>query len=191
MDQDPKHIAGEPTGARRLGAVAAALVGLWTALAAYAAHGALPKNPIHLPFEAEINTQLWFPQGWKFFTRDAREEDSFPMVRGEDGAFRRASAAPNFQARHVFGWSRDGRTQGIELGLLRHAAADVEPSACKGSIEACLEQAEVHVTARNEAPNPTLCGDVGIVYQRPVPWAWARSGQVSMRSRVIRMRVTC
>lgn len=191
MEKKPKLTGTCTRGARALGAVALFVVGSWASLTVYSVHAALPKNPIRLPLEAEINTQLWFPQGWKFFTRDAREEDFFPMVRGQDGAFVRASQAPNFQAKHVFGWSRDGRAQGIELGRLKYAAADVVPIACKAAPEDCLADAAVQLTVKNETPSPTLCGDVGIVLSRPVPWTWARSGQTSMRSRVIRMRVTC
>jgi len=48
------------------------------------------------------------------------------------------------------------------------------------------------VTIESAQPERALCGAVGIVLQKPVPWAWARDGRsVIMPSRVARFWIAC
>jgi antimicrobial peptide system SdpA family protein len=161
-------------------------------LVCYAVHGSMPFNPISLPLEARLQVNVYLPEGWKFFTRDPQEEAARAYQLGPDHRWVRASPGTFATASHVFGLDRTGRTGGVELGhLLQQVPASLaEP--CKEDPERCLARASAAKTLHNDSPRPTLCGTIGVVYQKPIPWAWAHaSPQVTMPSRVVVMEVRC
>lgn len=179
---------------RRLGLLALGLILGWTTLTVYALHAALPFNPIELPFEKHFNIKLLLPEGWAFFTRDPRDDRMLPYQRTPEGQWAWASDTPNFQWKNAFGINRAARAQGVELGLLMKDAATLPKVECKESPTACLERAPVAQTLRNTSPRPTYCGQVGLVFQRAVPWAWSRTNQgkpITMPSKVLRLDVEC
>lgn len=179
---------------RRLGLLALGLLLGWSTVTMYALHAALPYNPIRLPFEDRLDMRLILPEGWAFFTRDPREDRMQPYLRGADGQWSTASMTPNFQPKNFFGIDRAARAQGVEMGLLLEAARQVERSACEEEPQVCLGRATVGRTLRNISPSPSLCGQVGIVFQRAVPWAWSRSSQgkpITMPSKILRLDVEC
>ncbi|WP_075007689.1 SdpA family antimicrobial peptide system protein [Stigmatella aurantiaca] len=180
--------------ARGLGLAALALILCWTTVTVYALHAALPHNPIHLPFEDQANIRMVLPEGWAFFTRDPRSDRMLPYIRGPGGQWTWASQTPNFQLQNSFGLDRAARAQGVELGLLLDEARDAGRQDCEDDPLACLEQAPVGQKLSNRSPRPTLCGQVGLVFQKAVPWAWSRSAQerrVTMPSKVLRLDVEC
>jgi antimicrobial peptide system SdpA family protein len=166
----------------------------WSTVAAYALHAALPYNPLQLPFADRFDIRMVLPEGWAFFTRDPRDDRMMPYVRGADAVWSTASHTPNFQPRNLFGIDRAGRAQGVEMGLLMDAARDAERQACEESPVACLERAPVARKLSNTSPRPTLCGEVGFVFQRAIPWAWSRSSRektLHMPSKVLRLDIEC
>jgi antimicrobial peptide system SdpA family protein len=183
------------TEARRLRALGAGgiLVGaFWSLVALYALHPALSFNPLHLPFETNLRMQRWTPEGWKFFTRNPREDHALLLGRDEDGTWRRLSLGPNFTLRNYLGFGRLPRAQGIELGLLMHNVPKGNFVACSDAPEKCLDSIEHSVDLVNHSPEPTLCGTVGFIMQKQVPWAWALLPLKSpMASRVMRLEVKC
>lgn len=186
------------SGARRLGVLALGLLLGWTTVTVYALHAALPYNPIKLPFADRVDIRLLLPEGWAFFTRDPRDDRMLPYLRGPEARWARASRTPNFQPQNLFGIDRAARAQGVELGLLMEQAHEARRTACEGEPTVCLESAPVAEKVRNKSPNPTLCGQVGVVFQRAVPWAWSRTNQektpekkIIMPSKVLRLDVEC
>lgn len=185
-------------GARRLGLLALGLLLGWSTVAAYALHAALPYNPIKLPFEDHFDIRLLLPEGWAFFTRDPRDPRMLPYQRGADGQWTRASRTPNFQPHNLFGIDRGGRAQGVEMGLLMEQTRQVDRIDCEVEPTLCLERAPVGEKIRNRSPNPTLCGEVGFVFQRAVPYAWSRTNRekspekkIIMPSKVLRLEIEC
>ena len=193
MSSDTPHSAPVP-GARRLGLLALGLLLGWSTVALYALHAALPPNPIKLPFAERLDMRLLLPEGWAFFTRDPRDERMMPFQRGPGGEWERASRTPNFQARNSFGIDRAARAQGGELGLLLSEARDTRRMDCEDAPTVCLERAPVALRLHNSSPNPTLCGSLGLVFQKAIPWAWSRSGRekgIIMPSKVLRLDIEC
>src|SRR5690606_6732348 len=93
---DAPVTANDPTpsvknGARRLGLLALGLLLGWSTVTVYALHGALPYNPVKLPFQDRFNIRLFLPEGWAFFTRDPREDRMLPYLRGAEAGWTRAS----------------------------------------------------------------------------------------------------
>jgi antimicrobial peptide system SdpA family protein len=176
---------------RGLGALIVGTGGAFAALGAYAVHGSLQSNAVTLPFEDKATLTTVTPEGWKFFTRNPQEAQVTPYsLRGV--AWVPATYLPNSRPRNWLGIDRSGRAQSIEVGLLsEHIPAEAWTS-CDDAPLSCLDGAPVAASFDNEFPEPTLCGVVGLVAQKPVPWAWARSAShLDMPSRVVRVEIRC
>jgi antimicrobial peptide system SdpA family protein len=177
---------------RALGAFTLALTCVWLTIAVNAVHMALPFNPIRLPFERWVHVRFWAPEGWGFFTRNPQEEVLLVFVRERDGQWTSASMGPNGMPRNAFGLNRASRAQNVELGQLAGGIPQKAYQPCQHQPAVCLEQDPVVVSLNNPTPSPTLCGQVGIAMQKPVPWAWSDSrDRIVMPSRVARMKVDC
>ncbi|WP_242592477.1 SdpA family antimicrobial peptide system protein [Corallococcus exiguus] len=177
-----------------MGLLALGLLLGWSSVAAYALHAALPYNPLQLPFEDRFDIRLVLPEGWAFFTRDPRDERILSYLRTPDGQWLRAARTPNFQPQNSFGIDRAARAQGVEMGLLLEATRQLGRHACEEEPLKCLERTPSGQKLRNESPNPTFCGQLGLVFQPAVPWAWSRSNRgktVAMPSKVLRLDVEC
>ena len=174
-----------------LGGIAIAVGLVWMVIIAYAFHPALPYSPIRLPFAREAMTMLWAPQGWAFFTRDPREERETHYVRiGSE--WKSAMIAPHGRLSNVVGLRRKSRAQGVEMGLLINDAPAADWQTCTASLQECLNTLPTGRSVNNVSPEPTLCGTVAIVLQKPVPWAWARSARpVTMPFRILPLEVSC
>jgi antimicrobial peptide system SdpA family protein len=166
----------------------------WATAGLYIVHAQIPRNVLELPFEQTVRSAIPFfvPEGWAFFTRDPREPRLLPYRRGTDGIWAYAHAGPHADIRNVFGLDRISRAQGVEIGLLLGEFADTAWRTCTDAPTLCLDDQPPSVPITNHSPAPTLCGDVGLVRQEPVPWAWARVGsETTMPSTVVRLDIRC
>jgi len=194
----PSHsrpvVAEASRSLNRVFGLAALVVGaFWTCVAVYVLHTMIPFNPVALPKEGDVQARLWAPQGWKFFTRNPREDWLLPFARHSDGTWESASLGPNGRLDAYLGISRKPRAQGIEIGLLLYEVPKAMWDACNGDPTTCLEHSPIKATLRNRSPNPTLCGIVGFVQQRQTPWAWDARGVAPeyMPSRITKFEVRC
>ena len=188
---DETHNA-QPAAARAAGWAALVALGFWLTLFVYAVHGAMPFNPVRLPFEKQIRTLAWIPEGWAFFTRDPREERLLTMRREEDGHWDLGLARSQRALPVCLRPEPRPRAQGVETGLLVGEIPGSAWASCKETPVRCLDGASAPRTVRNPSPDPQLCGSLGFVMQKPVPWAWSRSAEkITMPSRVARLEVTC
>lgn len=177
---------------RRLVASFALLCGLIAPLVLYTVDASLPYNALELPLVGRQAARTLVPEGWKFFTRDATEPRLHPRRRDFTGAWLSADLGANAEAHHWFGLRRTSRVQPIELGALVANVDESQWRDCKVSTDICLEAAPTAATIVNVHPLRSLCGDIGLVLQQPVPWAWARRlGHVTMPARVLRLDVIC
>jgi antimicrobial peptide system SdpA family protein len=161
------------------------------ALLAYVFHRALPFNPLNLPRETEVAASMWSPQGWKFFTRNPRE-DWLIVYQNRGAAWARTQPEPNFTLSNWLGVGRGVRAEGIEIALLIYDLPRSAFRPCRGPAASCIAQAPIAARVKNKTPEPKLCGQVGVALQTQVPWAWSvRRDAVIMPSRVARLEVRC
>lgn len=147
-----------------------------------------PLRPISTPSSA---ARHFAPQGWAFFTRDPLEPQVYVYQR-TDAGWVDTSLGANGEAQHLFGWRRTPRAQGVEVGLVMFAHGQEQFTPCDGAIEACLESAPVEATVHNGSPTPTLCGRIGFLRQKKIPWAWRRSADPRRApAEVMNLEVTC
>jgi antimicrobial peptide system SdpA family protein len=174
-----------------LGTAALGLLIAAACLAAYAIHGSLPHNPIDLPFEEQLSTRAWAPEGWKFFTRNPREERPVLFVQ-RSGRWRRAETGPASRPRYLFGLDRAGRVQGLELGLIFEQIPRGAWRECDENPLACISSSAAAIPITNRSPKPTLCGSAGLALQKPIPWSWLELPRpVVMPSRIVRLEIRC
>jgi antimicrobial peptide system SdpA family protein len=178
--------------ARAFGAFSLATAIAFATVALYVAVAYVPTTAVSLPLYTQIRpiVRSVIPEGWAFFTRSPREERMAPYVL-RDGRWTDVHAAPHAEPQHLFGLNRISRAQGVELGLLYGAVPSTAWTSCRGTDPArCLDGSTIALTLRNLSPDPTICGDVGLVRQEPVPWAWAHSTTV-MPIKYARLTVQC
>jgi antimicrobial peptide system SdpA family protein len=172
----------------RLAATLVVAVSSWMLVIAYTAQAALPRSPLSLPGVRAVRPMTWLPQGWSFFTRDPQEERTYLYQHTLTG-WQPASLAPHSRGENWLGLDRISRAQSVELARLVIQAA-VEPITCEGEAMACLDATRIQAKVKSIATRPTVCGEIGVVRQRIVPWAWRRSG-TRMPARVMRLEVSC
>ncbi|WP_078866509.1 SdpA family antimicrobial peptide system protein [Streptomyces sp. NRRL S-1448] len=145
----------------------------WALVVLYVAQTHLPKNVLELPGQEEATPAIRSiaAQGWSFFTKSPRDVELFPYVL-HNGEWKSASLAPHSEPRNAFGLNRRSRSQGIEMALLMTKASKTSSRKCESSLGDCLHSALPKVKISNPSPDPTLCGTIAIVQQKPVPWAW-------------------
>ena len=166
----------------------------WATAGLYVVHAQIPRNVLELPLERVLRPAIPFlaPEGWAFFTRDPREPRLLPYRHATNGVWAYAHAGPHADLRNVFGLDRISRAQGVEIGLLLGEFADTAWQPCTDAPTLCLDELPRTVSITNRSPAPTLCGDVGLVRQEPVPWAWARvESETTMPSTVVRLDIRC
>ncbi|HEX2204498.1 MAG TPA: SdpA family antimicrobial peptide system protein [Longimicrobium sp.] len=179
-------------GLRELGGFALGLAGIWMVVLLYVVHAALPYNPLRLPYAHALRTTVWAPEGWAFFTKSPREPRP-ALYRLESGGWADVSLGPHAKPSNAFGMNRRARAQGVELGLVLEGVSPKRWSECTGEPRDCLSAASAAARVANRSPGRrTLCGTLGVVRQKPVPWAWARAEKpIVMPSTVIRLEVAC
>lgn len=125
------------------------------------------------------------PEGWAFFTRDPRRPSPVAYTTDRDGRWRLAPG----RSRGPAGLDKRDRARSAEIALLMDRLTGTAWTKCDREPAACLATARETETA-NTATVRTLCGDVGIVLQEVLPWAWNDLPTV-LPSRVARLTVTC
>ena len=152
---------------RRVATTACTLV--WMLAFAFVASAALPYNVLSPGLRAERWLRLVLPEGWGFFTRDAREPDLLIARKHGD---RWLLEPPHASASHAFGLLRLSRVLPVEASqLIAAASSSFSPCQLK-DLEACIERAPLQ-RVPSDVQRPFLCGDVALVRRAPVPWAWA------------------
>lgn len=172
---------------KTFGAFLLFLVLIWSTLFFYSIHRMLPSNPLKIPFEDQLQTDKWFPQRWEFYSRDARS-DLF-LAYNKDGSL--AANWPNSSVKNVFGIYRYGRSQGVELGLLSQIVPEESYIECESGYANCTESLTSHKVV-NPLEYPTICGQVDIVLEEPIPWAWSKNkDMINMPSKIARLDISC
>ncbi|WP_246062808.1 SdpA family antimicrobial peptide system protein [Paenibacillus ehimensis] len=173
----------------RIGIFTSLITLFWIYIFLLAIHTALPANALtSLPLKEELKIIQWFPQGWGFYSKNPREPYFYVY---EVPGNKLAGQWPNNRVDNAFGLLRFGRSQGVEAGLLTSKIPSNSLTECKENPVECLNQLQA-IEVENPSPFPTICGDVGFVYQEPIPWAWSKGGEETvMPSKLVRVKVAC
>jgi len=136
---------------------------------------------------------LLIPQGWDFFTRNPREPVAKLFVL-KNQKWESALAGPKSRWDLGFGWLKAPRAQMVEMRALAEQSKSSHWATCESghSPVECLTKSLPTAKIKNRFPNPTLCGQVGIVSQPATPWLWAKENiHVEMKSLFLHLDVEC
>ncbi len=158
---------------QKFAALLLSLGGVSLAVGLYTLDASTGYNLNDLPLEREIGISVWLPEGWAFFTRDPREEAVRVYVRSRDGEWANAIEAPLGAWSNALGLNRKPRRQNVEQGLLLATLPQEGWTSCVSTeLALCLDRVDPTVTFTNPSPVGTLCGEIAVVRQKPVPFAW-------------------
>jgi len=148
-----------------------------------------PYNPLTPSQTVKTNLSLLAPQGWAFFTRNAREPNTFVYEKGNKLTligFQKNSCSEN-----AFGISRNARLFSVEITeILKQIDTSMWSQSSRINIDSqCSSAKTIKVT--NFSVNPVLKDTVFIEYREKTPWAWIQSyDEVKMPSKTIKLYVT-
>jgi antimicrobial peptide system SdpA family protein len=173
-----------------------AIVLFWLFFIVIVAGSYLPFNPFTPPAKAQIIIKTLFPQGWGFFTKGPKDKDVYLYTK-KDGKLVSVLSTPYSSSKNLFGLRRDSRTQGAEYGLLLSQinAEELLWSDCINLQHLECLQKNDSIKAHeviNTSKHKSICGEVWIIIQGPIPWAWSHKREtINMPIKFIRINVNC
>lgn len=124
------------------------------------------KGPSALP-------AILMPQGWGFFTRDAREA-SLSVWKKDGEVWKELEATTETDARYAFGANRTARMIGVDLDFISESLEDGNWVECEpGGTPACISKAAEGKSVALAPIDRRLCGSLAIVRSWPVPWSYS------------------
>lgn len=183
------------SASKRLGLTLIALGLFWACAFVSIVYPQLPPNATSTPLADQMRMLMLqvAPQGWAFFTRSPREPRVLAWGKGSAG-WTPVTQGPHSEARNAFGFNRASRAQGVETGVLLEQVPNEAWRDCPdGNVGVCLARLTPRIKTRNPGPTTTLCGEVTLVQQEPLPWAWfdPDAETTPMPAQVLPLDVTC
>ncbi|MBW8686392.1 SdpA family antimicrobial peptide system protein [Chitinophaga rhizophila] len=176
----------------RLRALLLVIAAVAAAIIVMIAINALPESAINRNETSRVNMVSLAPQGWAFFTRNAREEKYFIYQQQPDSSWQLASV-PGASLRYLFGLNRKGRASSLELKGLVGQTTDSMWVNTNKKIEAFFSATATPLpvyAVKNRCPDPVFTGNILIQKRQLVPWAWANlNREVIMSSKVVKLYV--
>lgn len=157
---------------------------------------ALPTTVIQpaLPHKLEASLVTAFPQGWAFFTKSPKEPELVPLQKVSGGKLEMATQLPTARIENVFGFSRYGRAQGVELAILANSVPGSHWQQCDGSSRECRNSLDetMRYPLVNETPGAILCGELMLLERAATPYNYQEFTSTEFQSRrAALVEVTC
>lgn len=180
---------------RILFVVAALLSLFWVnvLLIAYSTSVDVDETAINLPLKRTIKPvmRIFLTQGWSFFTKSPRDEEFYLFGKLPSGDWQNIFEGPSSEPKRFFGLDRFARAQGLEFGFITGKVPSDAWTSCSQESMTCLKKVKP-VRVQNSSHAPLLCGEVGVVFRKPPPWAWSKlEGKFIMPSRVAVLEISC
>lgn len=158
----------------------------WCFVVLYIAFASIPFNPLSLSFTKSYLYSL-VPEGWGFFTRNPKEEVHLVFKKTRDNRwklFTKSNADPEFS----FGISRKNRRILAETQYLIEKLDDTMFLSRDGN--AFNFSTKKIILTKSAFKNPILTGDLILVKQKRLPWAWSENyKEINMPYQIARVHV--
>ncbi len=148
------------------------------------------QSPFNLGSRVKRNVFYFLPQGWAFFTRNAREEKLWIYSRLNDGTLELVYP-PGGSYKYIFGLDRTGRKlPSLYIKLLK-VVDSAKWTASSGDLNLIARQSKeipfLYIKcAKNAIYNK---GELLFVQSPIVPWAWSKMKTVAMPSKYVRIYI--
>ncbi len=131
------------------------------------------------------------PQGWAFFTKNPREAELYLYAQDRLGSWKSYDlqiASPS----KFFGLIRTNRRIYFDLGKVSQEIPDKAWADCTSRPENCFDSERELISLTAPESLAQLCGPVGLVVRKPVPWAWYKSRPSTVvKSKIVRLNLLC
>ncbi|WP_313000541.1 SdpA family antimicrobial peptide system protein [Chryseobacterium gleum] len=152
----------------------------------------IPFNPIQYKFNYVNQVYTYAPQGWAFFTREAKEDQVY-IYKIENNKLKKISQK-HANISNFVGLSRKVSKMTMEVEIIATMLDKKKFPKTTWNYDENLygKIPDKFITIKNLIKSPILCGDYLIVYHSIVPWAWSKSAyKTKMPAKVIKVRITC
>ncbi|MBN8640855.1 MAG: SdpA family antimicrobial peptide system protein [Flavobacteriales bacterium] len=166
------------------------LIVLWTFCIQVLLVSFAPYNPLTPSKKFKVDVSLLAPQGWAFFTRNAREPNLYIYMKDKSNKIKVVDFQKNTSSSNLFGISRSARTLSVEIGeILKQVDTSSWSKSSKISIEQQYKQSKA-IEVTNKMVNPELKDTIFLEYREKTPWAWIKSyDEIKMPSKTIKLYV--
>ncbi|MFQ3843318.1 SdpA family antimicrobial peptide system protein [Staphylococcus pseudoxylosus] len=128
-----------------------------------------------------------FPQGWAFYSKNPRSS-TYSVIDTKSGE--KAVQFPNSDSSNYFGFTRFGRSQGVEVGRL---VSKIDKNSWSKTEKDPIEfgRGMKKTKIENDQIKPSIKGDILVYYTEPIPWSWSKtfSKENHMPSKIVRLEV--
>lgn len=148
----------------------------------------LKESVIILPGKLKETINIFFPEGWSFFTRSPREEMAEIYEIKNNNTLTRISyqcSAPE----NLFGISKKSRKIGMELSIIATVINDslwVNQGSSQINIDA-LPITKIKIN--QDDIKIILKGNYIIKTKMPIPWAWSNNVYTKPKIRMVRIEL--
>ena len=152
----------------------------------------IPFNPVQSNINYATEVLEYTPQGWAFFTRDAREEQVY-IYSIQNNKLEKIDQKHG-DITNLFGLSRKISKLGLEAEILTNFIGKENFSVTTWNYDENLlgEIPNRFIEIKNPLQSPILCGEYVIVYHPIIPWAWSNSKKkIKMPAKVFKLKVKC
>lgn len=170
------------------------MLGLWGIAVIFIGMTALPYHSASPSADLILKAQTLFPEGWHFFTKDARLMQTRIYYKDGHGNWRAEDRMPNSSSFNYFGASREGRSMGVEYALFLKELRSEDWVPFRGDESQLLANTDTIPLKQiySEYDQPIMCGEYLFVAVEPVPWAWSSTyDRVKMPASVTRLQINC
>lgn len=148
----------------------------------------MPYSPVSPSKDVNTFVTSHVLQSWGFFSKDPRDPYFNVYTLDDDNE---SLLWPNHLPSNLFGLNRQARAQGIEAGTLYRQVDTEKIVSCDTNPVDCFKDMPVAQEITNKTKNPTLCGEIGLALEEPIPWAWGKSDHMEAPSELIKVEVSC
>ena len=148
------------------------LIVLWTIVISFIGLSSLPLNPLSLQYSHQVNISSILPEGWGFFTRNAREP-SFLLYQKTFNQYTRVNKTTSDKS-YWFGLLRYSRAVNSELISLLPQIPDSSWQYIKETGDSLDMRSDSTITVHNSTRHAILSGEYLMVSQERLPWAWSK-----------------
>lgn len=165
---------------------------IFTGMIIFSIMGTSLQTPFYLSKYLKMNTSYFLPQGWAFFTRDAREEKLLVFKRESNGSLS-PLAPPGGNYIYAFGLNREGRKIPMEYKILLKNIDSIAWQNIDYDLSLIAKKSlnTPIIKAINKGYQAKSCGEVIFVKTHTIPWAWSTFKTIKMPSKYVRLIIDC
>ena len=148
------------------------------------------ETPFNMQTSTKAQVSSFVPQGWAFFTRDAREEKWYAYEKIKEGKF--ILRPPGSSYKYLFGINRLGRR--LNYPILLASVDSLKWNNFYGNTDSLLKfsQESTPLSIKDEKLYLTPeCKEVILIRMSIKPWAWSGFKNTKNNSKFLRLYVNC